>query len=100
MARFDVYRDPRGSDNLLLCIQADLFESLDTRLAIPLLPDKPERKALHRLNPVAEIGGRRYVIFTQHAVAVPASAMRNPVANLREQRDAIVGALDFLCQGF
>lgn len=38
MARYDVYRDPRSSDNLLVCIQSDVFEVIDTRMAIPLLP--------------------------------------------------------------
>lgn len=100
MARYDVYRDPRGSENLLVCIQADLFDQLETRMAIPLLPERPRMAPLKKLNPVFTIEERRYVLHTQLMLSVPASALRARVANVEIHRDEISAALDFLFQGF
>lgn len=100
MARYDVYRDPRGSDNLLICIQADVFESIDTRVAIPLLPENPHRTPLKKLNPVITIEGQRYALYTQLLLSVPVTALRDRVANISHCRDEITAALDMLFQGF
>jgi toxin CcdB len=100
MAKYDVYRDPRGSENLLVSIQADLFDQFDTRMAIPLLPEQPHITPLKKLNPVFTIEERRYILHTQLMLAVPASALRVRVTNVEDHRDEITAALDFLCQGF
>lgn len=100
MARYDVYPDPRGGDNLLLSIQADMFDGFDTRMAIPLLPEHSRRTPLKKLNPIFVIGERRYVLYTQHTLAVPASALRTRIANVKDRHDDITGALYFLHQGF
>ena len=100
MARYDVYRDPRGSENLLVCIQADLFDQFETRMVIPLLPEQPHNVPLRKLNPVFMIEGRRYVLHTQLMLSVPASALRVRIANVEAHRDEITAALDFLFQGF
>lgn len=100
MARYDVHRDPRGSENLLVCIQADLFDRFETRMAIPLLPEQPHIAPLKKLNPVFKIEGRRYVLHTQLMLSVPVSALRMPIANIEANRDEITAALDFLFQGF
>lgn len=100
MAKYDVYHDPRGGENLLLSFQADMFAGFDTRLAIPLLLEHPRRTPLRKLNPIFVIGERRYVLYTQHTLAVPASALRNRIANVKDRHDEITAALDFLHQGF
>ena len=100
MARYDVYRDPRGSENLLLCVQSDLLDQFDTRMAIPLLPQPLQEPPLKKLNPVFIINDRSYVLFTQLMLSVPASALRVRVANAEAHRDEITAALDFLFQGF
>jgi toxin CcdB len=100
MARYDVYRDPRGSENLLVCIQSDIFDVIDTRVAIPLLPEHPHRTALKKLNPIIVIAGRNYALYTQLLLSVPVSALREHVANIADSRDEITAALDMLFQGF
>ena len=100
MAKYDVFGDPRGTDNLLVVVQDEMFESFDTRLAIPLLPEHPKRIPLKRLNPIFLIGDRKYVLYTQHMLAVPKHVLKQPLANLREMRDDITTAVDFLLQGF
>lgn len=100
MARYDVYRDPRGSENLLLCVQSDLIEQFDTRVAVPLIPQPPLNTPVKKLNPIFVIEDRRYVMHTQLILAVPASAFTNRIANVAEHRDEITAALDMLFQGF
>ena len=100
MARFDVHRSRRTDGSLLVIVQADMFNSLDTRLAIPLLPTRKGRTPLARLNPPVEISGEPYVVYTQHMLAVPVEQLGAPIANIAEHRDDIVAAVDFLQQGF
>lgn len=100
MARFDVHRSRWSEDSLLVIVQADIFESLDTRLAIPLLPTRTDRRPVTRLNPTFEIEGKTYVLYTQHTLAVPVNGLKVPIANLAGHRDEIVAAVDFLQQGF
>lgn len=101
MPKYDVYRDPRGTENLLLNIQADLLDTLETRMTIPLLPEKATRvKLVRQLNPIFDIAGKRYVLATQHMLAAPANALRDNVGNVRDHADAITGAIDFLHQSF
>lgn len=100
MAKYDVYRDPRGTENLLLSIQSDIFDQFDTRMAIPLLPEHPHRTPLRKLNPVFVVGDRRYALYTQLMLSVPASALKDRIANVGDHRDEITAALDFLFQGF
>lgn len=101
MTRFDVFLDPRAAENLLMIMQADLFQHLQTRFCLPLLPDQVKLKPLPRLNPVFVIRERRYVLHPQHALGVPINALRGkPVANLSADHDRIIAALDFLHQGF
>ncbi len=100
MAKYDVYSDPRGSENLLLCVQSDIFDQVDTRMAIPLLVDHPQRRPLGKLNPIIVIDDRRYALYTQLMLSVPASALKDRVANVKNHRDEITAALDFLFQGF
>ncbi|MEX0954190.1 MAG: CcdB family protein [Rhizobiaceae bacterium] len=100
MANYDVFRDPRGTGNLLVVIQHDIFEGLDTRLAVPLLPLNPRRRPLKKLNPVLTIEGADYALYTQHMLAVPKHVLKEPVANIKSDRDEITAAVDFLQQGF
>ncbi len=58
MARFDVY-PYQGGQGLLLDVQADLLEHLNTRVVVPLLPMDLTPKPARRLNPVFEINGMK-----------------------------------------
>lgn len=97
MARFDLYRD---GENFLLDVQADTLIQLNARAVVPVrLPNAAPLPA-HRLNPIFEIAGRRYVMVTQFISAVPESHLRHKDGNLTVHRDEITAALDFLLQGF
>lgn len=99
MARYDVFRDP-GGRGLLLDVQSDLLEGLNTRVVVPLMPQGSAPKPARRLNPVFEFEGNPHVMVTQFMSAVPLSILKTPVANLGAQFSEITRAIDMLTQGF
>lgn len=98
MARFDVYRDPRGT--LLLDCQSDILSGLNTRFVVPLLPPDKAPVAGLRLNPAFEIEGQPLVMYTQYAASVPVREMGKPIASLAADADKVVNALDMLISGY
>lgn len=97
MARFDLHPD---GDNFLLDVQSDFLDHLNTRFVVPIrLPEQAPLPA-RRLNPIFQIGKQRYVMVTQFASAVMASALEPPIGELSHEQDRITAALDMLFQGF
>jgi len=98
MARYDVYASPDGA-GYLLDMQADLLESLNTRLVVPLMPISSAPPPADRLNPVFDIQSERYVMVTQFLSAVPSAILKSPAANLAQFDGEIMGALDMVLTG-
>ena len=98
MARFDVYARPDGS-GCLLDVQADLLDSLNTRVVVPLMPVSAGPVPAKRLNPVFDIQSKRYVMVAQFLSAVPCAILKSPVASLVQHDTEITGALDMLMTG-
>ncbi|MBB3996121.1 toxin CcdB [Sulfitobacter undariae] len=98
MARFDVYASPDGG-GYLLDVQADLLESLNTRVVVPLMPVSAAPSPAKRLNPVFDIQNERHVMVTQFLSAVPVSILKTPIASLALHDADITGALDLLTTG-
>ena len=96
MARFDVYRT---AGTYLLDCQADVLAYLDTRFVVPLLPAEHVPRA-SLLNPIFGIDGEDHVMATQLALAVPTRQLREPVASLADDHDAIINAFDMLLTGY
>ena len=102
MPQFDVYANPgRNADliPLLLDVQSDLLDPLDTRLVAPLV-DATRAKAISRLNPEFIIERRRLFLSTQEMSGYPRRALGEPLLNLSQRRDEILAAIDFLIHGF
>lgn len=99
MAKFDIYQG-QESDSLLLDIQVDLLDALNTRMVVPLIPVGKAPIPAKRLNPAFTIEGTEYVMVTQFMAAVPRSILREPVANLKDRFKEITAAIDMLTQGF
>ena len=102
MPQFDVYANPgRNADliPLLLDVQSNLLDPLDTRLVAPLV-DATRAKAISRLNPEFIIEGRRLFLSTQEMSGYPRRALGEPLLNLSQRRDEILAAIDFLIHGF
>lgn len=101
MARFDVYRPTTKKSVLVLDVQADLLSNLDTRVIIPLKPWKGRQgTAIARLLPIVQVCGKNHQLMTARIGAIHASDLTTPVDNLEDQRTTIIGAIDFLLQGF
>ncbi|NKC05188.1 CcdB family protein [Brucella haematophila] len=98
MARYDVYPNPGGG--YVLDVQADLLDELKTRIVIPLIGKTSAPLPAKRLNPSFEIEGEDYILVTQFMAAIPISALKEPVTNLKAAHDEIVAALDMAFHGF
>jgi len=97
MARFDTYR---LGDTLLLDVQADLLDGLNSRMVVPLMPLDNAPKPADRLNPVFSIGESDFVMVTQYMAAVPIRELGQPVGSLAHDFERIRAALDMLFDGF
>ncbi len=105
MAQYDVFKNP-GIHALttpyLINVQADLLESLDTCMVIPLrLHDSFAAVKLPTdLVPVFSIEGTTFLLETPQMAAVPRKILKNPVLNLQQEQARITSAIDRLFHGF
>jgi len=99
LPRFDVYSDPSGS-GYLVDVQADLLSRLTTRVVVPLIPCELAPSPAAHLNPVFDIEGKPCSFVTQFMAAIPRSELTTAIASLTGEADTILGAIDFLHQGW
>jgi len=103
MARFDVFANPGHPDvPLLLDVQCNLLQSLNSRVVVPLRRMKgfAEVTLPKNLTPTFEINGIACFMETPAIAAVPAKLLKVPVASLADRQSDITAALDFLFHGF
>jgi toxin CcdB len=100
MARFDVYAMPGRQSGYLLDVQADLLDRLDTRVVVPLFPEKEAPPPMASLNPVFDIRGQRYVMVTQSIATLRRRDLDKPLLSLEGQYQRIMNALDMLLTGY
>ncbi|PWC55033.1 CcdB family protein [Azospirillum sp. TSO22-1] len=100
MKQFDVHHylgTARRTSPYLLNVQSSLFRHYDRRLAIPLvLAESFPGSADRRLNPSFVIGGRTLVLATLDLTSFPLRAFGEWVANVSEQAEDIVNAMDLV----
>lgn len=103
MGQFDVHRNPnpatRSTYPYLVDVQSPLFENLATRVVIPLAISMDSGDVLERLTPHMVVDGDRLLLMTPQLAGVAPGALGEFVTSLADQRDLIVGALDFLLTG-
>lgn len=104
MAQFDVYRNPVAASArdipYLLDIQAGLLGGLVTRVFIPLVrPEAIKGKLASILNPVLIVEGKPFILLTQELAGIPLKSFKRPVANLADERQTILRAVDFVISG-
>jgi toxin CcdB len=104
MAQFDVFDNPNAETNeaipYLLDVQADLLDTLSTRVVVPLVAASAMGKAIKHLNPEFTINNTAVFMSTAELAGVPIRAIGEKVGSLKDQRQEIVAALDFLFTGF
>jgi toxin CcdB len=103
VARFDLYRNPARSESkdipLLLDVQSDFLETLETRMIVPLRRADRFGKTIEHLNPVIVHEQQRLVLDTASMASVPRAELKQPTGNIRAMRLEVENALDFLFTG-
>lgn len=104
MAQFDVYSNPNSETKraipYLLDVQADLLNNLRTRVVIPLYSVSAMDKAAKHLNPRFSIKRTTVIMSTAELAGVTVNTLGDTVCSLKEHRNEIIAALDFLFIGF
>lgn len=103
MAQFDVYLNPNAATRklipYLLDVQADLLDTLATRVVVPLILAEEMGLAAKHLNPQFKIKGVAVVMSTAELAGVPNRSLGDKVTTLKSKRDEIIAALDMLFTG-
>ena len=84
----------------LLDVQAELLENLATRVVVPLITSSAMGKAVKHLNPQFEIRRATVIMSTAELAGVPVRILGEKVGSLKDRRNEIIAALDFLFTGF
>ena len=105
MAQFSVYRNknPRTKTTfpLLVDIQSDLLEPLNTRVVVPLTRSPAlTKKPVSHLTPEVSFEGDRYLLMTPQLAGVNRTELGSLAGSLAGERQTILAALDFLLTGF
>jgi toxin CcdB len=105
MTQFTVYRNKNARTKalfpLLVDVQSDLLEDLQTRVVIPLSKAAAlTKKPVSHLMPVLKFDGASYILMTPELAAIDQRDLGAATGSLAERRDAIIGAIDFLLTGF
>jgi toxin CcdB len=96
MAQFDLYR---LGESLVMDVQADLLDRLNTRIVAPLLPETESPRPAGRLNPILVVEGTRYVLLPQFMAAIPLAELGDKTGSLASERDRIKAAVDMVFDG-
>jgi toxin CcdB len=103
MAQFDVYLNPNAATRkaipYLLDVQADLLDTLATRVVAPLVLAEEMGLAAKHLNPQFKVKGTAVVMSTAELAGVSNRLLGDKVVSLKNKRDEIIAALDLLFTG-
>ena len=83
----------------LLIVQSDLIENASTCVVVPLITLERAGTPVSRLMPQLPVGDEMMVMDTLQLAAIPRAVLGAPIADLSQQRSAIMGALDMLISG-
>jgi len=101
MAQFDVYENlnDKSRQNIpyLLDIQNDVLKNLSTRVVIPLVITN---QSINFLNPKFTINQIDVILSTAELASIPMEILGNKICSLKDKREEIIGAVDFLVTGF
>ncbi len=104
MAQFDVFENANVETNqvipYLLDVQADLLDAIATRAVVPLIAASAKNKAIRHLNPEFTIRDTKVFMSTAELAGVSVQSMGGRVSSLKNRRNEIIGALDFMFTGF
>ncbi|MCA3440175.1 MAG: CcdB family protein [Rhodobacter sp.] len=96
MAQFDVFRLKGGT--LVVDLQTDLIGIEASRIVAPLR-EAGRYAEFPGLTPKIEIDGKAWIVRVQELAAIQGAELREVVASLAAERDALKRALDILIDG-
>lgn len=104
MTQFDVHKNTNPETNqtipYLLDVQTDLLDTLATRVVVPLITVSAAGKAIRHLNPEFKVKETAVVMSTAELAGISARSLGKKVETLKDRREEIIAALDFLFTGF
>jgi toxin CcdB len=104
MAQFDVYSNSnpvtKRAIPYLLDIQTDLLSKLATRVVIPLYTVSAMGKAAKHLNLQFSIKRTTVIMSTAELAGIAVNSLGEKVCSLKDHRNEIIAAIDFLITGF
>lgn len=104
MAQFDVYENPHTETNqaipYLLDVQTELLDGLETRVVVPLVAASVMGKDIKHLNPGFTIQNTSVFMSTAELAGISVRSLGKRVGSLKDRRQDIIAALDFLFTGF
>lgn len=96
MAQFDVFRLKNGM--LVVDLQTDLIGMEVSRMVAPLR-EAGRYAAFPGLTPMVNVDGKAWIVRVQEMAAFPGAELRECVASLASERDALKRAVDILFDG-
>ena len=104
MAQFDVYRNPNVAQRVVfpyvVQLQNDFFDALPTRWMLPLQRARISGEAFpRRLTTTIRIDGELLFMAAHLTAPLLGKTLRQPVANLSDQRMALQDAIDAIQSG-
>ncbi|KXB09075.1 plasmid maintenance protein CcdB [candidate division MSBL1 archaeon SCGC-AAA385M11] len=104
MAQFDVYENPNPATNeeipYLLDVQSDLLDLLSTRVVVPLVVTISAGQPIKQLTPKFTVNETSVLMSTAELAGIPIQSIGERIGTLKDKRDEIIAALDFLFTGF
>lgn len=89
----------RTAGTLVVVIQSDLLEAMQTRVVVPLLPETAGVPAMRGLNPAVRVEGQSFRLMPQLMATLTLAELGPPVGSVAAARDEIVRAIDTLLAG-
>ena len=105
MPQFDVYRNENTASRdrfpLLVEVQADLLEGLDTCVVVPLGTDaRLTGFPAQYLTPVIPFQGKSYALLTPQLAGISREELGPLTGSLADQERVISAAVEFMIRGF
>ncbi len=104
MAQFTIYQNKNSQSKkefpLLLDIQTNLLDALQTTVVVPLKKlENNKNKLLTQLTPTLTIEGTEYLMLTPQLAGIQRKELGKAIADVGYARTDIINALDFLLTG-
>ena len=101
MACFDIYTLKIKSSPLVVVVQADILNGLETTVIVPFIEAyKLAKEEMPRLKPIIFFQGKDYILNTTDITVIKTAMLDKKNGSIDDQRHVVIDAMDFLFQGF